>query len=209
MTSYSSDTKIPCVVRVAFAHGLFVPQKNQRGIEQWTCSLLMPKTENMSAVTGAVLEAATAEWGDKAKGWLESGLIKSPILDGDGKQGLSKKTGERHEGFAGHWFIRSASGIDHRPAVFSPTLSAITDKAQFQSGVYANVVVYAYTWENSEQGKGVSVTARMFQKVRDSEKPLGGGGGSASPDSFFEKIDDAGAAPDSTKSGDGAAGLFG
>lgn len=209
MAEYSADLKIPFLVRFAFTQDLFTAKEDDRGNKKWNCTILIPKTADISPVAGMILEAATKQWGDKAKQWLADGLIKSPVLDGDGKQGLSKKTGERHDGFAGHWFIRSSSGFDYRPAIFGPKLEAITDKNQFVSGVYGHAVIYAYTWENKDQGKGVSITLRMAQKVRDSEKPLGGGGGTASPDAYFEKIEDTGAMPESAKGGDGAAGLFG
>ena len=205
----SQDLKTPeCIV--AFAHTLFEPQERDNGKKQFGCSLLFKKGTDISALQNLALEAAKAEWGDKAVQWIKDEVIKNPFLDGDGKQAVSKKTGERHAGFAGHTFIRCISGEDFKPKVFDRKRNPVMDKADVPSGSKGFAVINAFTWENKENGKGISFGISMVQitKKAEGEEVLGGAGG-PDPDKFFEKIEDEGDAPASTKNGDGAAGLFG
>ena len=84
------------------------------------------------------------------------------------------------------------------------------DKADVPSGSKGFAVINAFTWENKENGKGISFGISMVQvtKVAQGDEVLGGAGG-PDPDKFFESLPDEGDAPESTKSGAGAAGLFG
>ncbi len=170
----------------------------------------MPKGADKKALEEAVIEAATEEWGDKAIQMIKDGIIKSPFLDGDGKQGKSKKTGEPHKGFPGNWFIRCTSGEDYRPKVVDRNVQPVLSREGCPSGSMGYGMVNAFTWENKENGKGVTFGISAFQvaKVATGDEVLGGGGG-VDVESAFEKIADEGAAPDSTKSGAGAGGLFG
>lgn len=195
---------------IAFAHNLFEPQERDNGKKQFGCSLLFKKGTDISALQKLALDAVVAEWGDKAVQWIKDEVIKNPFLDGDGKQAVSKKTGVRHAGFAGHTFIRCISGEDYKPKVFDRKRNPVFDKADVPSGSRGFPVINAFTWENKENGKGISFGISMVQitKKAEGEEVLGGAGG-PDPDKFFEKIEDEGDAPASTKSGDGAAGLFG
>jgi hypothetical protein len=202
----SKDVKTP-LARLAFTDSLFKPQKTDRGTEQYSCTLLFPKGADLSALKEAALEAAKEEWGDKAAQMIKDEIIKSPFLDGDGKQGKSKKTGEPHAGFPGHTFIRVISGGDYPPKLFDRRVQPTSSKDVIYSGVYAYAVVNAFTWDTKENGKGISFGVSLIQAAKDGER-LGGGGG-ANPDEFFEKIEDEGEMPAETKSGAGAEGLFG
>jgi len=203
----SEDTKGPEAI-IAFAHNLFEPQERDNGKKQFGCSILYPKGTDINVLKQAAVDAVVAEWGDKAKQWIKDEVIKSPFLDGDGKQAVSKKTGERHVGFAGHTFIRCISGEDYKPKVFDRKRNMIVDKADVPSGSRGIPVVNAFTWENKENGKGVSFGISMLQITRKAEgdEILGGGGG-PDPDKFFEKIEDDGPVGDT--GGKGAESLFG
>jgi hypothetical protein len=198
----SEDFKTP-KARLSFPH-LFTPQTMDDGKQKYNCTLLFSKTSDISALTKAVLEAATKAWGDKAKDRLAKGLIKSPILDGDGPQGMNKKTGETNAGYAGCYFIRVAAGVDRPPRVFRRDVSPAV-----QSDVYAGCFVYAvinaYTWSDPRNGDGVSFGLTYIQMAGDGE-PLGGGAPPA--DKFFEAVPDEGDAPAATQTGEGAGGLF-
>lgn len=192
--------------RVAFAKDLWVLKKETK---KWGCSLLIPKTVDISVLKELALEAATEEHGEaKAKQMLADGLIKSPFLDGDGKQGKSKETGEPHEGFPGHVFLRVTSGEDYRPKLLGPDVLPLTEQAQLKSGDYGYPVLNAFTWYNKENGHGITFGMSMFLKSRDGES-LGGSGGPGPAENYFTPIKNEGSAPDETKSGDGAAGFFG
>lgn len=207
--SRSSDVKTP-LARLAFTDGLFKIQTNDMGRKSWNVSLLFPKGADLSALEKAAADAAVEEWGDKAVQMIKDGIIKSPFLDGDGKQGKSKKTGEPHAGFPGTRFIRCTSGEDYRPKVVDRRVLPVTDRDGCPSGSYGYAVVNAFTWENKENGKGVTFGISLVQvsKIAEGADVLGGGGG-ANPEDHFEKLPDEGDAPDATKTGAGAAGLFG
>ena len=208
----SEDVKTPKAI-IAFAHTCFEPQERDNGKKQYAPTLLFSKDTDLSALKQAAADAAIAEWGDKAIQWIKDEVIKSPFLDGDGKQAVSKKTGERHPGFAGRTFIRCVSGEDYQPKMFGPsgkTTDRLYDKADLPSGSTVSAVVNAFTWENKENGKGISFGISIIQLVRKAEgdEVLGGGGGGPDPEKFLEKID-SGDAPEETKTGAGASGLFG
>lgn len=205
----SEDLKTP-EARFAFTRELFTAKagSDEPGAKKkFGCTLLFPKSADLSALKDAAVKAATEEWGDKAVQWIKDGVIKSPFLDGDGPQGIAKKTGERKEGHVGHTFIRVTSGETMKPVVVDRLRNPVVDAAGCPSGCYGFAVVNAFTWDNPKNGKGITFGISMAQVTRPGEA-LGGGGG-PDPDKFFEKIADEGAAPEATKSGQGAGGLFG
>lgn len=205
----SEDLKTPLAI-VSFTKDLFVARERENGSKGYGCTLLFPKTTNISSLQNLALAAAEQAWPGKAAQWIKDGLIKSPFLDGDGKQGLSQKTGARHAGYAGTVFIRCTSGADYRPKVFDKKRNPVLDAEDCTSGSQVYAVVNAYTWENATNGKGISFGVSLVQVVKLAEGAdvLGGGGG-ADPDKYFEAIADEGDAPAETKGGAGAAGLFG
>ena len=193
--------------RFAFTRGLFELQTTQSGKKQWQVTILFPKTADLSPLHNLAAEAANAEWGNKAIQMIRDGIIKSPFLDGDGKQGKSKDSGKPHAGYPGHFFIRCTSGEDHRPMLVNRKMMPILDKSELKSGDYGYAVVNSFTWENKENGKGITFGVSKIQKTRDGESL--GGGDTGPPENYFEKIEDEGEAPDATKTGGGAKGLFG
>ena len=202
----SEDTKTPRAT-IAFSQNLF---EIREGFKGYGCTLLFKKGTDISALEKAALDAAVAEWGDKAKDMLKNELIKSPFLDGDGKQGRSKETGEPHKGFPGTTFIRCTSGADFKPKVFDRKRNPVFEKDDVRSGSEVIAVVNAYTWENKENGKGISFGVSLVQVVKNAEgdEILGGTGG-PDPDKFLETIEDDDTPAGDTSKGDGAAGLFG
>ncbi|MGZ5987423.1 MAG: ssDNA-binding protein [Rhizomicrobium sp.] len=202
----SEDAKTP-LVRLAFANGLFELKEDDWGNKNWTATLLIPKSESLAIYEKLAVEAATAEWGDKAIQMIKDKIIHSPFLDGDGPQGKSKKTGEPHAGFPGNWFLRVKSGENYRPTVINRQKLPIVKMGDLKSGDYGYAVVHCFTWDNDKKGKGLTFGISMFQLVKEGES-LGGGGG-VDVDKWAEVIPDEGAAPAATKGGAGAGGLFG
>jgi hypothetical protein len=214
MAKYSQDVKLRGV-KVAFSRGLVQLRKlsDDSDKEGYGCTLLLDKetdVEALNQVKAIILEAATNEWGDKAKQMLKDGMIRSPILDGDGPQGKHKETGEPHKGFPGTWFVRPGASAQRAPKVFDRYGKQVLEEADVPSGSIINANVNAWTWTHPKTGKGVSLNISLAQVIRKAEgdEVLGGGGGGANPESFLEKIEDNGDAPDSTKNGSGASGLF-
>lgn len=211
MASRSEDKKTPLAV-ISFSRDLFKTRDRDNGSKGYGCTLMFPKSTDLTGLQELAVEAAVAEWGEKARQMIKDKLIKSPFLDGDGPQGKSKETGEPHKGYPGKTFIRCSSGAEYPPKVFGRNaVSRITEEADIPSGSEVYGVVNAYTWENKENGKGVSFGVSIIQlaKKAEGDDVLGGGGGGPDPEKFLEKIADEGEAPASTKDGKGAGGLFG
>lgn len=191
MGARSEDRKTP-LARLSFPNLLKAQtKKNDNGTtkEEYNCVLLFPKSTDLKALKDDVAKVARDEWGDKADAWIKDGLIKHPFLDGDGPQGLSKKSGERHAGYEGCTFIRC--GSTKRPKVVDKKVMPVTSEDEIYAGCYGYAVINAYAWTNDKGGKGVSFGLNMFQVAKDGER-LGGGGGD--PSQHFEAIPEDGEA---------------
>lgn len=194
-------------MRIAFAHNLITPKKDTRDDGSvklsYQASLLWPKGVDLMGtkedgtvikVSDELMRVAIEAWGEKVVQMIENGIVKNPFLDGDGPQAVSKKDGTRYAGFAGNRFIRAGATAEYPPKVFSDERGAdgklvrITDpnSKKFYSGCYVNAVVNIFTWENANQGKGMSFGIDMAQFAKDGERIGGSGGGGADPDKFLK-----------------------
>lgn len=204
------------LVRTSFVQNLFEPRAAEEGgTEKYGCTLLVPKsdTATINALQDNIVAACVgANWGDEAKvrDLIAKGIVKLPVLDGDGPQGVNKKTGERHPGYEGHYFIRTSSGKDYPPQVFDEYVQKIAsnDPSRLKSGDYGYAVIAAYSWDHPKSGKGVTFGISAIQKVKSGEA-LGGSGGVDAEKFFKPEAVAAESAPDETKGGAGAAGMFG
>lgn len=209
-----SFQKLGIETRISYAQYCFEPNTTESGKKQFQGTFLFPKTADKSALDKLVLDTLVEEFGGKMGGQagiieaIKAGVIKSPFLDGDGKQGRDKE-GKPKPGYAGHWFIRATSGEEYPPKMLQSVRGQIVPatKTDIGSGDYGFPVVGVYTWDNPKNGKGASFGLSMFLKSRAGESLGGGGGGN--PDDYFAPIADEGAAPAETQGGAGAAGLFG
>lgn len=207
--------KLGIETRISYAQYCFEPNTTEQGKKQFQGTFLFPKSADKSALDALVLQVLVEEFGGRMGGQagvvdaIKAGVIKSPFLDGDGKQGRDKD-GKVKPGYAGHWFIRATSGEDYPPKMLISQRGAVVPatKSDVKSGDYGFPVLNTYTWDNPKNGKGCSFGFSMFMKSRDGES-LGGSGGPGEPEKYFEAIPDEGAAPDQTQGGAGAAGLFG
>lgn len=197
------------LMRVSYAFQLFKPRENTRDTgevyENYGCSLIAPNTD-LGPITDNLRACIIGEWGDKGAEMFKNGLIRNPILAGDGKEARNKTTGEINPGLgAGLSFIRVSSGM--KPKVFDADVLPIADADDLPSGSWGYPVLNAYAWHNPKNGNGVSFGIEMFQLVTRAtgDEVLGGSGG-GDPGDYFEKIDTGGAADAKPTS---AAGLFG
>jgi len=196
-------------MRIAFAHNLLTPKKDTQTDGSvklsFQASLLWPKgidlmgtKEDGSAlkVSDELMRLAIEAWGDRAVQMIEAQIIKNPLLDGDGPQAVSKKDGTRYEGFAGNRFIRASATMQYPPKVYSDKLGAdgklvqITDpnSKEFYSGCYVNAVVNIFTWENANQGRGMSFGIDMAQFAKPGDRLGGSGGGGADASKFLKGV---------------------
>lgn len=204
----SADFKINTLARVSYADTMFEARTPEGGKEpKYGCTLIWPKSADIQILKDKALEVAKEQWGDKALQWIKDGLIKSPLLDGDGPQGISKKTGERRPELVGSWFIRPSATLKYPPRVVDRRRQPITEVGgKFYSGCYGYAVVNVYAWDNPKNGKGLSCGIILFQVVKDGDQLAGG---APSAESYFEELPDDEEDSTAGKGSDGAAGLFG
>lgn len=218
------DFKTP-ICRVSYAQSLFKARKQGDGPtakEKFGATLIFPKAAlvekilqpqgeysgKMISLQDIVAECITGEWGEKGLAKAKAGLIKSPFLAGDGKEARSKESGELHPGMGPDvFFIRVQANADRAPKISASATAFIpATEEDVYSGCYGFAVINAFAWSNPQNGDGVSLGINMFFKKSDGERLGGGGGGN--PDAWTESVE-TGAAPDTTKTGAGAGGLFG
>lgn len=187
--------------------------KSGKQVEEWGATFIYPNSTPKTVFEKAIIEACVnAKWGTEAEviKLIGADLIKSPFLKGDGKEARFKKgekAGELQPGYGPDvWFIRTNTRIAPPVRYKDPNIQAT--KEEVYAGCYGFPVLNAYTWDTSS-GKGVTFGLQYFQKLRDGEKLFTGGGAAVDPNEFFEQIEDTGSAPDETKNGAGAGGLFG
>lgn len=184
------------LARISYAPGLYTPSDKGR----FMVTLIFPKT-GLAPLQNAVAATVKGEWGDKGVERFKNGMIKNPILPGDGKSARDNDTGELKPGMGSDVaFIRPWS--NNAIPCFDPKVLPMDAKTIY-SGWWGYPVLQAFAWNNAENGDGVGFWISMWQHIKEDEV-IGGGGGRANPDAFFEKIateDDAGAAPVSDASG--------
>lgn len=218
----SAQFKTP-IGRMSYVHNMFtrvarkddngnpVLDKNGKAVTEQQCTLIFDKSIDRKVFDEALKEAITAQWGEKGMERAKNGAIRLPYLAGDGKEARSKKDGEIHPGLgADKWFIRVATRLNAPVHFRSPTIPATNGEGedQVKSGDFGFAVLHAYCWNNSKNGDGVSFGIDYLQKTRAGES-LGGSGSAVDVASVYEAVEDSGAAPEETKSGAGAGGLFG
>lgn len=213
-------------MRIAFAQYLLKPKKDIKSDGSvklsYQATLLWPKgvelvgkwqSGDTAKVSDILMKVATEAWGDKAVNMIQNGIIKNPLLDGDGPQAVNKKTGERYEGFAGHRFLRVQATDEFPPKVFGDKLGSdgklvrITNPNDLYSGCYVHAVLNVFTWEHASNGPGMSFGVDMVQFAKPGDRLGGTGAGGGDPNAFFQGVK-GGAAPEATKTGEGAGGLF-
>jgi len=202
----SNDFKTP-LCRIAFAGSLFKPRAQQEGgVEKYGCTLIFPKSCDRSALDNAVKGVIVAQWGDKGLERAKAGLIKSPFLDGGGKEARNKKTGELHPGFGPDVFFLRVQSV-RAPVVRWKSEHIPATAEEVYSGCYGKAVLNAFAWNNPQNGDGISFGIQFFQKIQEGER-LGGSGG-VDAGKWMESVPDEGEAPEATRGGAGASGLFG
>lgn len=202
----SDDFKTP-PCRLSFAQTLFKARAQENGKPKYGCTLIFPK-DARAALEKHVADVIKAQWGEKGLEKAKAGLIKSPFLAGDGKEARNKTSGELHPGMSADvFFIRVQANEDRPPVVRykDPNIPATADEVY--SGCYGFAVINAFAWNNPQNGDGVSFGIQYFQKTKDGDRI--GGSGQVDPEKWHEKIADEGDAPQETKQGAGAGGLFG
>ena len=157
-------------VRLSFVH-LLEPYTNPNNFSEakYSAMILVPKsdTAQVQAINNAI-EAAIADARVK-HGAKVPAQPKTPIHDGDGYTPGGKEYGPECKG---HYVFNASQSMKFKPEVVDLQGQPLTEPGQVYSGMYANVLVNFYFYNN--QSSGISAGLGPVQKVRAGE-PLGGG----------------------------------
>lgn len=160
------------VGRVSYPHVFKkVAQMDPSKPPRFECSLLIPKSADISALKAALENVAKEAFGAKFKG-LDK-LKNNPIRDGDEMDKDQTR---------GHWVIKA--NTSNRPAVVGPDKLPIDEDAE--NGLYGgcwgrlNVTPASYDVSGSW---GVTMYLNACQKCKDDTR-FGGGG--VNPDEVFD-----------------------
>ena len=198
----SPDFKSP-LGRVSYAFALFKTNDNGK----YTPTLIFPKSER-KIFEEIIAKVIQEEWPNVGMERAKKGLIKLPLLAGDGKEAHNKTSGELNAGLGPDvFFIRPTANSDHPPRVWYRDPNKQETEAVVYSGCYGKAIMHFFAWHHPESGDMICAGISGFQKLQDGER-LGGSGG-IDPEKWSETIADEGPTPESAKSGAGASGLFG
>lgn len=172
----SSSAIVTGKVRATFVN-VFEPRVNElSGQEEYSLQILIPKTdkETLSAIKGAVEEAANAKWPKK-----RPAKFRFPLRDGDAPE--EAEGTEKYPERAGHFFVNVKSKF--APQIVDRQRAPVVDRSEFQSGDYCRVSLNAYPYD-MKGNCGVSLGLQNIQ-VWCKGEPLGGAGARAE-DQFSE-----------------------
>jgi hypothetical protein len=220
--STRSDEFKTSEARLSYVQNMFVRvvKKNEAGqpvigkdgkeVTEQQCTLIFPNDPAIKAqFERPIIDVITRQpnWGgEQALARFKNGLIRSPILAGDGKEARNKKTGEINPGLgADKFFIRVATRLEapvrYKSMLVPPKLGSGPD--DIKSGDFGFAILQAYTWWNEKNGDGVSFGIVFLQKTRDGES-LGGVSGPVDPAKYYEAV-----AGTTNNGGQPASALFG
>lgn len=188
--NFSTEAQRGPLMRLSYAKSLRVGKMNDRGVEKFGCTLILPKSdvEGYRQLRNMVAAAIMGEWGDKGVERSKAGLIKNPILPGDGKEARSKESGDLHPGMGPEVVFIRPSSTRIVPVYNKLVLPAADDEVQ--SGFWGYAALNVFAWHNAQNGDGVSFGINGFQMVKEDE--VLGGGGAFNPGGFFERVETSG-----------------
>ena len=152
------------LVRFSFCHVL-EPKQNDAGEDEYTCMLLIPKTDKKTVAQVKKLVSTLKKdyWGDKTPP-----KYRGPLRDGD--EYVNEETGEQDENRFGHYYMNVKSKF--KPDVVNKYKEKIDDEREFYSGCYGLACINFYVYDN-KTNKGISTGLSSIMKIKDGE-PLGG-----------------------------------
>lgn len=149
---------------------LFKPEARPGSTEEkYSTMLLIPKsaTAVMERLYAAEKEALQDGKTTKFKGKVPT-KDYSIIHDGDDEEVV-----EDYPERAGHWYMSVSASTKFKPGVVDKNLEKILDESEVYSGVYANVSVTAFPY-NQEGNKGVSFGLNNVQILGYGDSLAGG-----------------------------------
>lgn len=210
-SAHSGDLKTP-FCRTSYARDLFKARENKNGRAKFGCTLIFPKAER-KFFEPIFTKLITEEWPKDGLERAKKGLIKMPLLAGDGKEAYNKTTGQLNAGLGPDvFFMRPTANEDRPPRVWFRDPNRQETEEVVYSGVWGKAILHFYTWNNEESGDMICAGISGFQRIPHPQFGEGeriGGSGPLDVDKWNETIADEGPVPETAKSGAGASGLFG
>lgn len=151
-------------VRLSYVHIMEPYQSPKQPKPKYSATILLPKSDIAQKQSIDTAIAAAIEEGRKKYGASVPAQPKHPVHDGDGYTQNGKEFGPEAKG---HWVFTASQDPKYKVEVVDITGAPITDHAQVYSGMYANVLINFYYYDNQSQGVGCSLGP--VQKTRDGE----------------------------------------
>lgn len=164
----SNEIIVPA--RLSYANIWEAKQSQDGSKAQFSCSLLIPKTDTeaiqkvKTLMTKIEKEATGTKWGGKKPVSYAHPLLR----DGDTDP---NKGGDPD--YAGCVFINAKANLDHPPVIVDARCNPVMDRDEVYSGCYANVQLSIYAYNHPTGGKGLGAGLVAIQKVKDGPR-LGG-----------------------------------
>ena len=136
------------------------PQQGKR----FKCDILIPKDSPLVQAIMEKVQLAKNEGLEKIWNGKEPKNLKMPLSDGDERD---------DQNYHGHYVLSPWSKEDRPPKIVDMNRVSIIDQSEIYGGVWANVNVNFYAYDNSGAGIGCGFDAGV-QKVKD-DTPFGGG----------------------------------
>jgi hypothetical protein len=194
--TFSAKIKTPlfkaAFVRV-FDHTAEVDKKT--GKKSWGLVAILPKGTNISAIEGAVREAAEKNWGKKIDVIMKHKNFKNPMKTGD--EFRSREDGELYNGFAEDDICFKIGSKSKKPGIVDRLARVIIDDEgttlvdkkndvydvvptnKVYSGCHFFATMTAMAFEHEDGAQGVTFLLENLQLVKQGESLGGGGGGGA------------------------------
>ncbi len=142
------------VFRVSFPN-VFKPRANFEGQKPaYSVQMLFEKDADLKVLRQAVVDAATAKWGDKSK-WPK---FKYPVFKDGNEKNLDNYKDK---------IVVEARTIQ-KPGLIDQKRQDIIDASEFYAGCYARATVTCYAYSHMGNN-GVSFGLQNIQKVKDGE----------------------------------------
>lgn len=170
-------------VRLSYLH-VFSPTMNKlRKVEEYSCTLLIPKSPTLECPNPAALVKTIREASEAA---LVTKFRTVPkkydhrLLDGDAE---TNTDGEPK--YPGYWFLSARSDADKpAPVLLDRNRKPVLDAGAWVSGDWGNVKISLYAYEH-EGKRGVGAGLRAIQ-FTDKGEPLGS---SQTPEEIANEFD--------------------
>lgn len=141
---------------------VFSPRKNDAGEDQYSLTLLIPKTSEQAVkvLKDVAREVGERQFGPTFADQVRAGRLRWPFRDGD-KEKPDDPT------YSGHWFLNMRNS--NKPQLVDRHVQEILSPDQFGSGDYCKVTGRFFAYD-SKGNKGVSFSLGNVQKVRTGER---------------------------------------